>query len=158
MGDCGGRIMGWFHGRFDYSIDAKGRVNFPAKFRKALSPEANETFILCRGPNKCLRAYPLDMWNSYEAELASRPETPETLRHRRLLYNTLSDTSFDAQGRITLTSAQMELAEIKKDVSIVGQANYVEIWDTAQYEKYLNVADDFDSVFFQSVEAGLAKK
>jgi MraZ protein len=150
--------MGWFHGRFDYSIDAKGRVNFPAKFRKALNPQANETFIICRGPNKCLRAYPQDMWNEYETELASRPETPETLRHKRLLYNTLSDTTFDAQGRITLTSAQMAIAEITKEVSIIGQANYVEIWSTDQYEKYLSQADDFDEVFFQSVETGLPKR
>ena len=150
--------MGWFHGRFDYSIDAKGRVNFPAKFRKVLNPQANETFIICRGPNECLRAYPQDMWNEYETELASRPETPDTLRHKRLLYNTLSDTTFDAQGRITLTSAQMAIAEITKEVSIIGQANYVEIWSTENYERYLNQADDFDEVFFQSVETGLPKK
>jgi len=157
VGDCG-EFMGWFHGRFDYSIDAKGRVNFPAKFRKALSSQANETFIICRGPNKCLRAYPQDLWTEYERELNSRPETPETLRHKRLLYNTLSDTTFDAQGRITLTSAQMAIAEITKEVSMIGQANYVEIWNTENYEKYLNQADDFDAVFFQSVETGLPKR
>jgi MraZ protein len=98
------------------------------------------------------------MWNEYETELASRPETPDTLRHKRLLYNTLSDTTFDAQGRITLTSAQMAIAEITKEVSIIGQANYVEIWSTENYERYLNQADDFDEVFFQSVETGLPKK
>lgn len=151
-------MAGRFHGRFDYSLDAKGRVNIPAKFRKALSPEAGETFVICRAPDGCLRAYPNDLWETYEAELASRPETPETLRHKRLLYNTISDSTLDAQGRISLTPAQMALANISKDVTLIGQANYIEIWDTEKYNAYLGNADDFDSVFFQSVEAGLAKK
>ena len=68
--------MGQFHGRFDYSIDIKGRVNIPAKFRKTLSPNAGETFIICRAPDGCLRAYPRDLWENYEAELASRPKPP----------------------------------------------------------------------------------
>lgn len=157
MGDCGG-FMGLFHGRFDYSADAKGRVNIPAKFRKELSPEANETFIICRAPDGCLRAYPRNLWEVYEAELASRPETPQTLRHKRLLYNTLADSTLDSQGRISLSPAQMGIAAITKEVTLIGQANYVEIWDTSRYETYLNETDDFDTMFYQSVEAGLAKK
>lgn len=150
--------MSRFHGRFDYSIDSKGRVNFPAKFRKSLRPECEETLIICRAPNGCLRAYPRDLWEAYESELAARPETPETLRHKRLLYNTLSDSTFDAQGRITITPAQMAIAGIQKEVTLVGQATYVEIWDTGKYEQYLGVSDDFDTVFFQSVETGIANK
>jgi MraZ protein len=150
--------MGFFHGRFDYSIDSKGRVNFPAKFRKVFRPEAAETLIICRAPDGCLRAYPRDLWDTYEAELATRPETPETLRHKRLLYNTLSDSTIDAQGRISLTPAQMTIAGIAKEVTLIGQANYVEIWDTSKYETYLGNTDDFDSVFYQSVEAGMGKK
>lgn len=150
--------MGKFHGKFDYSIDSKGRVNIPAKFRKALNPEAEETFIITQAPGGCLRAYPRDTWESYESELSSRPETPETLRIKRLLYSTMSDSTLDAQGRITLTTSQMALAAITKDVTLVGQANYVEIWDTARYQAYLGSADDFDEVFFQSVQTGLVKK
>jgi MraZ protein len=150
--------MSRFHGRFDYSIDTKGRVNIPAKFRKGLNPAANDTFIVCRAPDGCLRAYPQDLWEAYEEELSSRPETPQTLRHKRLLYNTLSDSTLDAQGRISLTPAQLKIAGITKEVTLVGQSTYVEIWDTPQYEAYLEGADDFDSVFFQSVEAGLAKR
>ena len=150
--------MARFHGRFDYSIDAKGRVNIPAKFRKALCPDAQETFIICRAPSGCLRAYPQDLWEKYESDLSSRPETPETLRHKRLLYNTISDSTLDAQGRVTLTSAQVGIAGILKDVILVGHADYIEIWDVGRYEQYLGGTDDFDAVFFQSVEAGLARK
>ncbi|MFP4012870.1 MAG: division/cell wall cluster transcriptional repressor MraZ [Chitinispirillaceae bacterium] len=150
--------MGRFRGRYDYSIDAKGRVNIPAKFRKALCPEAEETFVVVRGPSNCLRAYPRDLWDTYESELASRPETPQTVRHKRLLFSILSDSTLDGQGRITLSAAQMKVAGIAKEVTLVGQATYIEIWDTARYEEYLGMADDFDDVFFQSVETGLAQK
>jgi MraZ protein len=148
--------MAWFHGKFDYSLDAKGRVNIPSKLRKALSPEAQDTFIICRAPNGCLRAYPQDTWAQYENELASRPETPETLRIKRLLYSTISESTLDTQGRILLTQEQMAIAGITKDVVIMGQARYIEIWDKTRFTTYVE-GDDFDSVFFQSVEAGIKR-
>ena len=158
MGDCGDTLTR-FHGSFSYSIDNKGRVNIPARFRGVLNPAAQETFTICRAPDGCLRAYPNDLWEIYEAELVSRPETPETLRHKRLLYNTLTDSTMDGQGRISLSAKQMEIAGITKEVTLVGQANYIEIWDSARYSAYQQqFEDDFDTMFFQSVEAGIPKK
>jgi MraZ protein len=152
--------MAKFHGRFDYSTDNKGRVNIPSKFRSALNPEANETFIICRAPNSCLRAYPKDVWETYENELMSRPETPAALSHKRLLYNTLTDSTLDTQGRISLSGKQMEIAGIVKEVTLVGQATYIEIWNTQRYDAYQNQysSDDFDTMFFNAVEAGIAKQ
>jgi MraZ protein len=150
--------MTGFHGKYDYSVDAKGRVNIPAKFRKTLDPEAGEKFIICRAPGGCLRAYPQNFWQTYVAELNSRPETPEALRHKRLLYDTASESMLDAQGRISLMPNQMAIAGITKDVSLVGQENYIELWDTAHYAAYIGNDADYDTVFFQSVQAGLQKK
>jgi MraZ protein len=150
-----GDKMSRFHGRFDYTVDEKGRLNMPAKFRKSLNPEAAETFVICRAPGGCLRAYPQDTWDKYEKELADRPQTPETLRHQRLLYSTLSDSTLDAQGRITLSSTQMDLSEIKKNVTLIGQNGYIEIWNTDKFNSYIGDVADFDDVFFQSVEAGI---
>jgi MraZ protein len=148
-----------FHGNFEFSVDSKGRVNIPSRFRAALSPEARETFTISRAPGGCLRAYPNDVWEVYETELVSRPETPETLRHKRLLYSTLTDSTMDTQGRITLSQNQMESAGIAKDVTLVGQASYIEIWDTGRYQTYQKQNDgDFDQMYHQSVEAGIPKK
>src|SRR5664279_4885876 len=120
--------MSRFRGRYDYSIDSKGRVNIPAKFRKTLDPDANETFVICRAPNGCLRAYAQNVWNKYEDELAARPQTPETLKHQRLLYNSIADSTLDAQGRITVTPLQMQLAGLSKNVTLIGQNGYIELW------------------------------
>ena len=144
-----------FHGRYDYSVDIKGRVNIPAKFRKALGPEAADTFIVCRAPGGCLRAFPQNAWNTYVAELNGRPETPETVRHKRLLYDTVSESTLDAQGRIMLMPNQMTIAGIQRDVTLVGQEYFIEIWDTARYAAYLGDDADFDTIFFQSVRVGL---
>lgn len=150
--------MAGFHGKYDYSIDVKGRVNIPAKFRKSLAPDAADTFIICRAPDKCLRAYPQNVWSAYVAELNSRPETIETLTYKRKLYATVSESTLDAQGRIMLMPNQMSVAGITKEVSLVGHENYIEIWDTARYTEYLSGDDDFDAVFFQSVQAGIINK
>jgi len=156
VGDCG-VIVARFHGNFSFTVDSKGRVNIPAKFRSSLNPAANETFTICRGPDGCLRAYPSDLWEAYETELLALPETEETLRLKRLLYATLTDSTLDAQGRITLSSTQMKNAGITKDVVLIGQANYVEIWDADRHSAYYNRADDFNDVFYHSVGAGIPK-
>jgi MraZ protein len=147
--------MSRFRGRYDYAVDEKGRVNIPAKFRKALSPEANETFIICRAPNGCLRAYAQDVWNKYEDELSSRPQTPETLRHQRLVYNTLAESTLDTQGRVSLTTLQMTMVGLKKNITLIGQNGYIELWDTDRFNMYVGNQEDFDEVFFKSVESGV---
>jgi MraZ protein len=148
--------MSHFRGKYDYTVDDKGRVNIPAKFRKALNPEAAETFVVCRAPENCLRAFPQDRWEKYEQEITSRPETPETVRFQRLLYDTVTDSTLDAQGRITLSASQMKIASIAKNVTLIGMNGYVEIWDTDTYNALLG-NDDFNKVYYQSVQADMKK-
>ena len=148
-----------FHGKYTYSIDSKGRVSIPSKFRSALHPDAHDTFIICQGPNGCLRAYPHNVWEIQEKKLLSRHETQQTLHHRRLLYNNLTDSTLDTQGRITLSQSQKDIAGITKEATLVGQADYVEIWNVARYESYLKeIQENFDQMSFQSVETEIANK
>jgi MraZ protein len=145
-----------FYGSFDYSVDAKGRVNVPAKFRKALSPEAEDTFIVTHGPGGCLRAYPKDVWNRRMAKFAALPATPDNDRVRRFISGTSSDSVLDVQGRIMLTAAQMKYAQITKDVTIIGDMQgYIELWDSARYREHISSMPDFDTLIY-SVEAQLA--
>jgi hypothetical protein len=64
-------IMAFFKGQETFSIDAKNRINIPAKMRKSIAPEANNTFTLTRGQDKCITAYPLDEWRKYEEKFES---------------------------------------------------------------------------------------
>jgi MraZ protein len=149
--------MSRFRGRFDLCLDNQGRVSIPAKFRKAMDPEAAETFVICRAPGGCLRAFSQDMWNKYEDEIARWPQTPETVRHKTLLYSTLHESTLDTQGRITLSALQMNRAGLVKNVTLVGQNGFIEIWDTERLNAYLGTQDDFDEVFYKSVAAAAGK-
>jgi MraZ protein len=149
--------MSHFRGKYDYTVDDKGRVNIPAKFRKALNPSAAETFVICRAPENCLRVFPQDRWEAYEQEISSRPETPETVRFQRLLYDTVTDSTLDAQGRITLSVSQMKIASITKNVTLIGMNDYIEIWNTDTYNGLLGSGNDFNQVYYQSVQADMKK-
>ena len=143
--------MSSFRGNYEYTIDAKGRVNVPAKFRKALAPEADETFVITLAPDRCLRAYPLDAWKRFEEELAARPQTRATTELRRAIYSTARESTLDGQGRVSLSPKQIEIAGISKDVTLVGEGGYIEIWDSRRHDEYLSKID-FDAVFYESVE------
>ena len=144
--------MSKFRGSFTYSIDSKGRINMPAKFRKVLRPEADETFVIIRGPNQCLQVFPQDSWSAFEDELESRPQTPETIKYKRYLYRSISDSKLDGQGRISLSNHQMSTAGITEKVIVEGQGSHIEIWSPENYESYFGDEDSFDEVYFQSVQ------
>jgi MraZ protein len=150
----GRAIMSRFRGRFDYSIDEKGRINIPFKFRNLLPPEAQGTFVISRAPDGCLWAYPLNEWEKYEDSLIAMPMTKGVNRFQREIQNTLSDSVLDKQGRVTLTPHQIEIAGIEKDVSIIGRGHYLEIWATERFEKYTGSGKDFDEVYYKTLKPG----
>ena len=144
--------MARFRGRYNFSIDEKGRINIPAKFRKLLAPEAEETFVICRAPDNCLWAYPKDEWEKFEDKLLAMPMSREVNKFQRTLQNTLTDSTIDKQGRISLTQYQIEIAGINKDVSIIGRGNNLEIWDRKRFEQYTGSGDDYDDVYYDSIQ------
>ena len=157
MGNCGKVLMSGYRGSYDYSIDEKGRVNIPARFRKAMNPEADETFVIIQAPDRCLRAYPLDAFKKFEEELSIRPQTRATTDLRRVIFSMARESTLDSQGRISLSPRQIEIAGIEKEVTLVGEGGFIEIWDTRRHAEYL-AKIDFDEVFYQSVEGTMNQK
>jgi MraZ protein len=145
--------MAKFRGRFDFSIDQKGRINIPSKFRKMLAPEAEETFVICRAPGGCLWAYPKDEWEKFEDSLLAIPVNEETDRFQRAMQNTLSDSTLDKQGRITITQLQMEIAGITKEASIIGRGCYLEIWNTKKFAEYNSDGDNYDEAYYKIMKS-----
>ncbi|HUI93639.1 MAG TPA: hypothetical protein VLX68_15435 [Chitinivibrionales bacterium] len=142
-----------FRGTFEASVDNQGRVSIPVKFRNALEAQAKKTFVICRAPGGCLRAYAQNMWNKYEDEISAWPQTPATVLLKTTLYRTLQESSLDPQGRIALSPSQMAMVGIGRNVTLIGQLGFIEIWDTARLNKYVGDQKDFDKVFFKSVDA-----
>jgi MraZ protein len=147
--------MARFRGRFDFSIDQKGRINIPSKFRKLLTPEAEDTFVICRAPDGCLWAYPKDEWEKFEDLLEAMPISREVNKFQRVIQNTLNDSTLDKQGRVSLTPLQIKIAGIsKKEVSIIGRGKYLEIWASSRFEEYTGKDESFDQVYYDTIQSG----
>ena len=119
-----------FIGEYAYSLDSKGRVNIPAKFRQSLSTDSQNTFVITRGLDPCVWVYPLEQWKEIENNLRNLSSVKNI--HRTFVRDTAryaSPSTYDKQGRITLTPSLTEYAGLEKDVLIIGMINKIEIWN-----------------------------
>lgn len=130
--------MAFFKGQEQYSIDNKGRVNVPAKMRKALSPDANDTFVITRGVDNCVVAYPFDEWRKYEEKFEQLNQYDEKNRFfLRVLLMWSEEVKLDAQQRVTLPKNLLEFAGIDGKVAIIGMIDHIEFWNPEKFESYL---------------------
>ena len=129
--------MSSFKGSYLYAVDEKGRVNLPAKLRKYVSPENNDTFVVTRGFEKCLFVYPVDEWNKLEQSVRNLSSyNPEHRRFVRILLELASECQLDAQARLSIPAELREYSSIKSDVRIIGTLDKIELWDPKVYEEY----------------------
>ena len=131
--------MSSFKGSFNYTVDNKGRINIPAKMRKNLAPEANNSFVVTRGFENCIFVYPNDEWAKREAELGKLQQTNKDDRlFTRLLLQYATDVELDGQYRIVLPKELMQYANIENEVFILGAFDRIEVWNPNEYKKYLD--------------------
>ena len=126
-----------FTGEYSYTVDNKGRVNIPAKFRKALSADNEEMFVITRGMDPCIWVYPAIIWKNIENDLKKLSSL--SAMNRTFIRNTVryaSTTTYDKQGRIQLTSNLIDYSHLKKKTLIIGMVNKIEIWNP---EKLKNI-------------------
>lgn len=127
-----------FKGSYVYSIDNKGRINIPAKLRKYVSPDANDTFVITRGFEKCLFVYPQDEWNKLENSIrALSPTNPQHRFFMRVLLQQAVESQLDGQSRITIPKDLVEFASIDSEVTILGVLEHIEVWNPNEYKQYL---------------------
>ena len=138
-----------FTGQFSFNIDSKNRINIPAPLRKQFSNKDKKTFVVTRGIDSCAWIYPITEWKKIQSELQQLSSLSKTnriflrnhLRHANIL-------KYDSQGRFVLPQSLIEYASIKKDITIIGVLNKIEIWNT----KLLNEIDKSDNVNDQSYD------
>jgi MraZ protein len=137
-----------FKGQYENAIDEKGRVAIPAKMRRALTPEANETFVATRGFETCVFLYPLDTWEQMEEQfLRLNPFQKETRAFVRDITRWAEEVTLDKQGRIVLPRRLMEFAGLNDASVIIGSLERVEIWDPAVFEQYIEgISTDYESI------------
>ncbi|TET46200.1 division/cell wall cluster transcriptional repressor MraZ [candidate division TA06 bacterium] len=143
-----------YQGTYYYSVDHKGRIAVPAKFRKVLLPEADSTYVVTKGFDKCLSLYSLDQWMNFADSLAKLPKTKRQSRNVvRWFMANAERVLVDSQGRIKIPQHLLEYAGVKKDAVIIGVYDRMEIWNRKDYEENAaaveeTIEEDLESLDF----------
>ncbi len=115
-----------FMNEYSHTIDAKGRMILPARFREDLG----DSFILSPGFDTCLSIYPREKWNTMSDKLQQLPSTKSSVRQlRRFLIGGSTEMECDRQGRILIPSHLRDYAKLGKDALIIGSGETIEIWN-----------------------------
>ncbi|MGN0438945.1 MAG: division/cell wall cluster transcriptional repressor MraZ [Lachnospiraceae bacterium] len=132
-----------FKGEYSHSVDSKGRMIVPSKFRE----ELGVSFVIARGMDRCINAYPKDEWEKYTSWLETFPEINKNARKfTRAVFSSAFDCEIDNQGRINIPAKLREFAGITKDVTVIGFGNKVEIWSKEVYDLEHSDDDDLDEL------------
>ena len=122
-----------FYGEYQHTIDPKGRVIMPSKFREGLG----EKFIVTKGLDNCLFAYSSEEWDNLQAKLKMLPFTDKDVRaFIRFFFSGATECEVDKQGRILLPQNLREYAGLDKDLYVIGVSTRVEIWEKTRWETY----------------------
>lgn len=141
-----------FIGEYDHALDSKNRIIVPSKFRE----ELGNKFILTKGLDGCLYAYPLGEWEILEQKLKKLPLTSKNARaFVRFFFSGANEIDMDKQGRSLIPQNLLEYAEIKKEIVSIGVSNRLEIWSKEKWEEYNNSNIDFDEIAEQMSELGI---
>jgi MraZ protein len=133
-----------FMGEYNHTIDAKGRLIIPSKFRETLGEE----FVVTKGLDGCLFVYPISEWQVFEEKLRTLPMTNKDARKfSRFFLAGAAMCELDKQGRILIPAVLREFAALEKDVVLAGVLGRVEIWskerwtDISEYDDMEDVAE-----------------
>ena len=131
-----------FMGEYNHTVDAKGRLIMPSKFREQLG----DSFVVTAGMDGCLYVYGDAEWKTFEEKLYALPVSNAAARKfTRHFLASACTCEVDRQGRILLPSKLRELAQLKKDVVLAGVGGHIEIWDKQLWQE-ASTYDDLDEL------------
>lgn len=122
-----------FTGEFHNTIDVKGRISIPARFREVLRQFDDEGLMLTKNMDGGLSAYPLPRWRVIEESIAALPAGPKRTALNRLVLNPAENCTFDKQGRIQLSQALRVHAGLTQEVVVVGGFDKIDIFSQSRY-------------------------
>jgi MraZ protein len=127
-----------FLGRYSHSLDAKGRVAIPARFRDAIGSDA----VITRGIDRCLSLYPMSAWEPLAEKVSGLSiSDPDARVFRRMFFAEAANVEFDRQGRILIPPDLRRYAGLDGEALVVGMHSYVEIWSPEGWESQAELLD-----------------
>ena len=141
-----------FMGEYSHSIDTKGRLIIPSRFRD----ELGETFVLTKGLDGCLSIYPQTEWDAFQQKLSAMPLTNKNARSLvRFFVAGATECELDKQGRILVPATLREFAGLEKDVVLTGNINRIEIWSKRKWSENSSY-DDMDAIAESLQDMGIS--
>ncbi|MDE7353847.1 MAG: division/cell wall cluster transcriptional repressor MraZ [Acetatifactor sp.] len=140
-----------FMGRYNHTIDPKGRLSIPSKYREILGDE----FVVSKGMDGCLFVYANDAWKAFEEKLASLPLiNREARQFARFFLSGAQYVTVDKQGRILMPQDLREFAGLEKDVVLAGAGGRIEIWSLEKWNENTDQTD-IDQISQGMIDLGL---
>ncbi len=138
----------YFIGNDVHSVDHKGRVFVPAKFRSVLSKDDEGSFYIARGFETSLLLFPLSGWNEFVKELSNKRYSQKSIREAIRAFSYAAELlSMDSQGRIVLPGALRDYSRIENEVFFLGAIDKIELWSPSVYEKYSKGSSNIDELY-----------
>jgi MraZ protein len=144
-----------FYGEYAHSIDRKGRLIMPARFRDTCKESGIEKFFITRGLDKCIFMFAEEEWRSQEAKYKNLAFTKtESRSFNRMFFSGAAEIVPDKQGRFIVPAYLKEHAQIKRDAVIIGVANRIEIWDSGLWQEfYKKSSESFEQIAEKMIES-----
>ncbi len=149
-----GEDGGVFSGRFDHSIDEKGRVSIPARFREVLQRENHDRLYITNFPfdgERCLALYPPSQWETLNAHLRTKPRfDPRVQQFETLVIGGAHEVPVDRQGRILIPPKLRLYAALDREVTFSARQDHFQLWDKSLLERVLKATEEkiMDPDFF----------
>ena len=141
-----------FYGEYAHSLDKKGRLILPSKFREAAKTNYIEKFFLTRGLDSCLFMFTEEEWKVQEAKFKVMPFTKsQSRKFNRLYFSGAVEIVFDKQGRMLIPKYLKDFAGIRHEVMVIGVSNRIEIWDLEKWREFYNG----EKGFFEKISENL---
>lgn len=139
-------------GEYKHSIDSKGRLIVPAKFRENLG----ETFVVTRGLDGCLFGFPASEWENIGEKLQKLPLAKKDARKfTRFFYSAATECKIDKQGRVNLPQTLIDFAKLEKACYLIGVSTRIEIWSKDNWESFAEEAEgSFEDIAEEMIDFG----
>jgi transcriptional regulator MraZ len=132
-----------FRGRYEHTIDAKGRTSLPARYRDALVSMNERRIILTSSLDPCLAAYTTPEWTAFEERLAKLPQFDRAVQKLKRIYvSGAVECDVDDSGRILVPPTLRAYAKLEKDVLWAGNGKYAELWDANLWRAHFDTTED----------------
>ena len=146
-----------FRGAFEHTMDEKGRLSIPSKYREILEASSDGELVVTVDPDRCLSAYPLPEWQEIEAKLGEQSMLRREVRQlERFLIGNAVECTLDRHGRILVPNTLRSFAGLDRDVVVAGQIKKFEIWDQDQWsQQQQQCLDSMDGAMEVLAQVGL---